>query len=561
MNKYLKIVFISITLIILASFNVLAEISFQASIDRTELKENEKAILTVKISGGTTSNPEIETSADYDIRAVGNSSEMEIINGSVTSSLSYSYAITPKKTGNITVKHLIFEIEGKKYSTNSIELKVIKDEAKEDKNLTKKNNMVFITAEVDNKKPYVNEPITYTFRFYRKVQVGNNNVKLPEFKDFWVEDYPNTTGKQVEYEKFIDNDKYVITEVKKYLFPSKSGKIIIPPAFFAVEVIYQDQEDDFGFGLFSNNRTKVEKLKTEPIKIMVNDLSTNKPKDFSNIVGKNISLDTEVKQNSNNVGDSISLDFRIKGKGNIFDFSKLEIPESSAYKVYKDKPVQKLLEENNQRVAQKDIKFSIVPNQKGKITVPSIKFSYFDTNERTFKDLRSKELTLNITGDEEKIDSKNNSINTNEKLNSIKIKTDFDRVEELSISKKLLYGFMFFIPPLVPILFFNKDRFKRKKKNIQNNELLLKIASLENKDTLTTEELNGFYKLVLNYFESKTDLKISNLNINNKKNNYKNLTTFIEKFEEIKFSGSTLNSITKQNLFKLVNEIIKNPEG
>lgn len=560
MNKYLKIVFISITLIILASFNVLAEITFQASIDRTELKENEKAILTVKISGGTPSDPEIENSTDYDIRAVGNSSEMEIVNGNITSSLSYSYAITPKKTGKINVKHVIFEIEGKKYSTNSIELKVIKDEAKEDKNLTKKNNMVFITAEVDNKKPYVNEPITYTFRFYRKVQVGNNKVNLPEFKDFWVEDYPNTTGKQIEYEKFIDNDKYAITEVKKYLLPSKSGEIVIPPAFFAVEVIYQDQEDDFGFGLFSNNRTKVEKLKTEPIKIMVSDLPTNKPKDFSNIVGKNISLDTEVKQNSNNVGDSISLDFRIKGKGNIFDFSKLEIPESSAYKVYKDKPVQKLLEENNKRVAQKDIKFSIVSNQKGKINIPSIKFSYFDTNEKTFKELSSKPINLNITGDEEKIEAKNN-FNINEKTDSVKIKTNFDVVEDLSLSKKLLYGFMFFIPPLFPVLFFNKDKFKRKKKNIQNNELLLKIASLENKDTLTTKELNDFYNLVLNYFESKTNLKITDLNLTNKKDNYKNLTTFIEKFEEIKFSGSTLNSITKQNLFKLVNEIIKNPEG
>lgn len=559
MNKYLKIVFISLTLIILASFNVLAEITFQASIDRTELKENEKAILTVKISGGSPSDPEIENSADYDIRAVGNSSEMEIINGNITSSLSYSYAITPKRTGKITVKHIIFEIEGKKYSTNSIDLKVKKDEEKEEKNLTKKNNMVFITAEVDNKKPYINEPITYTFRFYRKVRVGNNNVKLPEFKDFWVEDYPNTTGKQVEYEKFIDNDKYVITEVKKYLFPSKSGEISIPPAFFAVEVIYQDQ-DDFGFGFFSNNRTKVEKLKSEPIKIMVTDLPTNKPKNFSNIVGKNISIATEVKQNSNNIGDSIDLDFRIKGKGNVFDFSKLELPESDSYKVYKGKPVQKLLEENNQRVAQKDIKFSIVPNQKGKITIPSVKISYFDTSEKTFKELSSKAITFNITGDEEKIDTKNN-LNTNEKPDSIKIKPNFDVVEDLSFSKKLLYGFMFFIPPLVPILFLNKDKLKRKKKNIQNNELLLKIASLENKDNLSTEELNEFYKLLINYFESKTNLKITDLNISDKKGSYKKLTTFIEKFEEIKFSGTTLNSLNKQEVFRLANEIIKNPEG
>lgn len=554
MTKYLKIAFISLTLIILASFSVFAEITFQASIDKSELKENEKAILTVKISGGDPSDPEIEESPDYEIRSVGSSSEMQIINGNITSSISYSYAITPKKTGKITIKHLIFEIESKKYSTDYIDLKVLKDETKADKNLTKKNNMVFITAEVDNKKPYVNEPITYTFRFYRKVQVGNNKVNLPEFKDFWVEDYPNTTGKQLEYEKFIDNDKYVITEVKKYLFPSKSGEIIIPSAFFAVEVLYQDQ-DDFGFGLFSSTKTKVEKLKTEPIIIKVADLPSNKPKNFSNIVGKNISFEAIVMQNSNNVGDSISLDFRLKGKGNVFDFSKLEIPESTSYKFYKDKPVQKLLEENNQRVAQKDIKFSIVPAQKGKITIPSMKISYFDTNEKNFKELSSKIVNLNITGDEEKIDSKTTI--SNEKTDLVKIKTKFDITENLSFSKKFLYTFMFFLPPLFPIFFLNKDKFKKNNKEKQNNTLLSKITELEKKENLTKDDLNDLYNLVLSYFETKTNLKINDLSLDN----YKNLSTFIEKFEEIKFSGSTLNSMTKQNLFELANKIIKNPEG
>lgn len=540
MKKYKKLL-LTLAFFILNIQIAYAEVKIEASIDRGEIRETEQANITVKIIGGNPTEPDIEYTNDYDIQRSGTSISTEIINGVMSSGVAFNYTITPKKVGKIIIKPITTQVDGKVYSTSPIELKVVKDE---DKKITENKSNFFIVAEVDNKNPYLNEQVVYTLKFYRNVKIGNNSVKMPEFKDFWVED-DNKDGRATEYEKIINNELYQITEVKKYLYPSKTGKIVIPKTVLDVEIIYKRNVDNF-FGIFSSTKSEVERLQTQEIILNVKNIPNNKPSNFSNVVGKNLKLETKISQNTGNIGEPINLRYTLSGKGNIFDFSGIKLNESPYYKLYNNKPKSYFSKVNNERINQKDINFSVIPAQKGKITIPSKKIAYFDTEAKQFKDLTTKDVNLNITGEEEKIfeygTSKGNLPTNSEKID---IKNTLSIENELNTSKKIFYSILFFIPPTFYFILGNKKIISNlaiKKK--QNHLIFNKLDEINNKYN-GIESLDKLKEALGLYLKQEFNINIDDI----KDSKYIEIANLIEKIHDYKYSGKNISQEEKKAIF------------
>ncbi|MEK7434668.1 MAG: BatD family protein [Cyanobacteriota bacterium] len=551
-KKKFKYSILALAFIFFNSYSALAEVSLSASIDRNQIKEEERATIILKVSGGDATEPDIEFSNDYDIERTGTSTETEFINGEISSSASYIYTVIPRRTGKIKIKPIRLQIDGKSYSTAEIELSVLKNKPV----ATKKNASVFVTAQIDNKNPYVNEQVAYTFRFYSAVKVDGKFYDFPISNDFFVKN-ENPDGTAQEYEKLIDNELYRVIEVKKYLYPSKSGNFVIPASTFRAELVYKRNNNSF-FSFFSSTEKKVEEFKTEPIEIKVNDLPKDRPSDFSNIVGKNMSFQADISDNKGNIGEQINLNYKLKGRGNIFDFGGIKLKDNNNFKIYSSKPKTSYSNENNLRLTENTTKLSIIPSKKGKLIIPSQKISYFDTEEKIYKNLKTKDIFLDISGTEEKI-SLTHDIKETNKADVFEPKKDFIEYNEISKSKKIMYLFGFFIPPFFSFIFINKTKLEKMYKNKDKKINILDEISLIEKIEKNSDSIN---KLDLVFSKYIKELDLTKLKDEDKENYNNKINDFTEKIYNLKFSGIEISDENRkklltdfENIIKLINAI------
>lgn len=573
-NTFLLAILINFTLL---TFMVFAQVEFNASIDKKEVVINEPVTLTLTVNGGENpSDPEIPYSTDYDYASTGTASQMQIINGNITSSQSYNYSLVPKKVGKLVLSDISITVQGIIYTAKPITINVTKAPEKIKVN---KSDIIFLTAEVSNNKPYVNEQVMYLLKVYRRVQTGDSNVDYPKFKDFLVEEIDRAQ----EYEKIINGQKYIVTEIKKALYPTRAGVFEIEPTRFKVEVLYRTNDDDFG-GFFSQTSTKVKQFNSNALKIKVSTLPSNRPENFSNIVGKDITVETKISQEKAKVGDSLNLEVIIKGKGSIKDFNKFNIDSNDKVKIYPDKATLENYVEEKELITEKKFKFAIVPLEKGKIEIPSVKIPYFNSKKGNYSFLSTKKITLNIAeGDEENTtyDNKPNSTKTKEPLikntpsNDIfEIKKELSTLKNQALDDKKIYSylFIFFLPIVIYAILLLKKTTKINLSNKAKAQNKFYTQALEKIKTLAKDHNANITKelalLLAEYLQAKFGIDKHNTNLELKLKEakiseelIKRTKQLFEKYEFLKFSGESLNDNKKEELLTLTESLIKDLEG
>ena len=190
------------------------------SVDRTTFGENEAVSLEVEVEGSFQGDdPLLQNVEAFEVESAGKSSQTQIINGDISSSILFQYSLMPKKKGVFTIGPAQIKVKGKVLKSNTVRLKVVKGEKVEGR----KN--YFVRALVSNKKPYVNEQVTYKFQFFSRVRTVDAGVKWPSFEEFWKEG----RATQKDYSKTIGGVRWSVTEINFSLFPQQAGEIIIPP--------------------------------------------------------------------------------------------------------------------------------------------------------------------------------------------------------------------------------------------------------------------------------------------------------------------------------------------
>lgn len=540
--------FIVSLLCILFCPDAFAEASLTASVDRTKITIDEQVNLSITANGGTPSEPDIPYNKELEFTPRGTSSQMQITNGSFTSSETYNYQVNPKNTGKLTIPPISSVIDGKKYTTQPIVIEVINAEEKSSVDNSQK---IFVTAQVNNKNPYVNQQIIYTFRFYAKVQTELHDIRYPDFKNFWVEDI----GKENVYEQIINGERYQVVETTKALYPTKAGQINISPLNFFVEVLYQD--DTMG-GIFTSTRKEVENYKTHSLKVNVKALPPA-PKDFSGIVGHDLKVTTDIDTQTIKAGESANLNIKIQGIANITDLKKFPLKVNDL-KVYEDKAVEDANLQGSELLWSKNFKYALVPLKKGQIIVPESSVVYFNVKTNRYETVKSKGYKL-FSESAEQSTVQDSKTQTNEKqASSVKNSSQNSIFEEVDINNqsldKLLIWLLFsaFIASLLFLfyLFFfsEKIKFSELKQNKKSNKKLLQQIrsenSVDNMSRLLKEYLS--YKYNINDF-SEDSIKA---NIQDEKISSE-LVNLINQYNFLKFSG--VDNKSKEN------EIVNNTKN
>ncbi len=175
-------------------------VSLTASVDRTNVGVGEQFQLTFTLEGTTSPEkfqpPPLENFAV--LTGPNPSTNVQIVNGSMSSSISYSYVLQARTEGKFTIGPATATVPPKTYSSQPIAITVTKGSPQAKSQGAQGGNgdlarqigdNLLLRVIVDRSHVYQGEQITVTYKLYTRVGVASYNLtRLPSLTGFWNED-------------------------------------------------------------------------------------------------------------------------------------------------------------------------------------------------------------------------------------------------------------------------------------------------------------------------------------------------------------------------------------
>jgi hypothetical protein len=409
----LKLKIILISSIVLTAAVFAQDATFTAAVSKNPVAADERFTLefTVTTTGATAKNFKAPDLSKFLVLSGPNqSTSMQIINGAISSSQSFSYILQAREPGTFSIAPATIDIGGSVNKSNGIDITVAKasgqtrqQQAQQPEQTIEVGDNLFLRAHVDRTRLYQGEQITVTYKIYTRVRIVNYGInKLPTMTGFWGEDLE--VPQQVSMtNEVIDGKQYQVGVLKKMaLFPTQSGALEINPMELTCQVQVQQQrrrsndifDQFFNDPFFGTAQTVNVTVKNDPVKVTVLPLpQQNVPESFKGAVGK-FSLKAELNKRSIKTNEPITLKATVNGTGNvkILEAPKLNLP--SDFELYEPKISESIRRADDIISGTKSFEWLIVPRYPGEKRIPALEFTYFDITQKRYVTLKSNEFNV-----------------------------------------------------------------------------------------------------------------------------------------------------------------------
>lgn len=198
--------------------------AFKASINRYQVGVGESFTLTLTLNDASAkSTPQIDILQRYfQIHSQQQGSHTTIVNGKMTSSLSWKYVLIPKYEGEMIIPAINIETSEGLLSSQPAAISVVKAAPKPAG--TQSSNEPSISTSISNRKPYKNEPFFYTIRLTSKQPLVNVQMQKLTIENAIVEN----AGEPKMFEKIGSGIPEGVVEFSFLITPIKSGQLQIP---------------------------------------------------------------------------------------------------------------------------------------------------------------------------------------------------------------------------------------------------------------------------------------------------------------------------------------------
>ena len=355
--------------------------SVSVSVDKQEVNLGDSVTFTITAKGKDVTFPQIYSIGNYKIIGTAQSSNISIINGNISKSISKSYTFTP--TQDVIIPSYEVKIDGKIYKTKPIKIKVVK-------NLKSNTNLAQFLLNVDKKEVFVGEPIKLSaiLQYKKDKNIVGFSFIRPHFSNFWI--------KQIgDVKKYIQGD-FIVAKVDFLIFPQKSGEFSIGPIIARLSQKVREQ-NPFGNDPFFNDpffnsafvRVRNLQVASNSINIKVKPLPGN-----IYLYGQ-FKMKVSVDKKEVEVNKPVKLTIKISGYGNIDDIKKFNLNILNGV-VYADEPKIKTQILNGKYQGEFIQNITIVADSN--FTIPSLELKYFDSRDKKIKVLKSKPIHIVVKG-------------------------------------------------------------------------------------------------------------------------------------------------------------------
>jgi len=406
----------SLVILLALSTVAYAAIRFEVTVDRRTISLGESAQLNLSFYGTqNVSAPDIGKIEGFQVRYLGPSTRMSIINGQVSTSITHIYTLIPLKTGTFTIDPISVSYQGETLTSEPIIIEVVSgrpgsqiqtpksDSRQETIPQEQLKDRIFLTIEADKTHLYVNEVVPLSIKLYID-SLAVRDIQYPRFEHegFYVGEF----DRPQQYREGIGGITYDVIEFNTQIFAVRPGKLSLGPAQIDCNLIVRKQrrhrrsafDDDFFssffdddifdrfFGLYEAYPFQVTSL---PLKITVLPLpQENKPSNFKGAVGS-FQLEVEVSPKEIRAGDPVTLKMTVRGRGNFDTVSSPILDSEEGFKIYQPQVKQ----EDSVKVFEQ----VLIPESETISEIPRVSFSFFNPETETYHTLTKGPFPITVT--------------------------------------------------------------------------------------------------------------------------------------------------------------------
>jgi hypothetical protein len=392
------------------------DVQVQATVSAPRVGIEDVLELTVSIQGGEADrDPELPPLDEFRVAGRSTSSQIQIVNGRMSSTYAYIYQLLPQKEGSFTIGAVTVTSGGAAHQTRPIDVEVVSGSVvpRRQRGLGSpfdplggasprrrapdiQSENVFVRAEVSKTSVYQGEQVVLTYWLYSPyVPMGIQVEDDPPLSGFWVEEVepsPNRTGER----RTVEGKPYIAFPVKtRVLFPTSPGTLTVPPLTLstAFRVTTGDPFDAF----FARSSEPIT-VRSGPVSIAVSPLpAEGRGPDFKGAVGE-YELKADLNRSQVAAGDPVTLTLAIAGKGNLRSVEAPEIPELKGFRRFDPKTAERSDARSSGMVGEKSWEYVLVPESGGVKEIGPWRFQYFDPKARKYVTASVGPLRLEVEG-------------------------------------------------------------------------------------------------------------------------------------------------------------------
>jgi len=298
-------------ILVLVLLKLTLDANIKASVDASSVELGEMVTYSLHLNSTDANRPVIQTLCGVNVISTSSQSSIEMINGKVSRSNTFSYKFVPQK--DCVIEPIELEVDGVIQKSNAVEIKVTQGIANADADFV-------LSLESNTKEVYVGEPFEVTLLFKQKLgaEAVDSKFAAPELKGFWIkgESQPQKT----------QEDGYVVTKIIYKMAAQRAGELNISKAKMSV-ASRSHTRDSWGSWV---PKIKWRTYYSNELNIEVKPL----PKDVG-LVGS-FSIVATVDKNEINANEALNLTVEVFGDGNLEDIKSFK-PYIDGVNVFEEK--------------------------------------------------------------------------------------------------------------------------------------------------------------------------------------------------------------------------------
>ncbi len=390
-----------------------ADITLEASLSHLSFPVDQGAMLTITVNGASRiSNIEMPVIAGVNFQNRGQSSRINIINGSMAAALSNNFLVQAQKPGIYTIPPIKVNVGNETLTTKPLSFEVTADPSGNTSGGSAERSLeevAFIRiSELSNHYPGEIVPIRIKAYFNQKYRADINS--LPTLRGDGVV-MPQLREKPTQTQERVNGVSYHVLHWDTTLSGIKAGKHPLTFSMEASLLIQQKRRptSPFGGGLFDDStfndpffdsvfggaqRKPIDVASPEVVFNVIPLPSANQPKDFSGAIG-DFALKVSANRQDLEVGEPVKLSVEISGSGNFDRVEAPTFPDSPNWKTYT--PTATFNSSGNSYSGVKVFDQAVVAKNDTVKEIPGLSFSFFDPVKKDYITRTSAPISIKLS--------------------------------------------------------------------------------------------------------------------------------------------------------------------
>ncbi|MEN8200153.1 MAG: BatD family protein [Thermodesulfobacteriota bacterium] len=403
-----------------------AEVTAEASINVQSFPMDRAATLSISVKGVNSFQPQMPEIDGLRFHQRGQSTQVEIINGAYSASVTSVYLVEALREGKFTIPPITIHSNKGTVQTESLTFTVTAPHSTATARQPQAGSssatrlrsgeaekVAFMRVEPAKKQSYSGEVVPVRIKAYFREGIKANLNSLPQLagEGFVLQ---QLAREPVQGRELVNNTRYTVLTWDSALSGIKEGEHKLSVEVEATLLLREQRQrggrsrsmfsdpffgDSFFDDFFGSYREKEVKVASPEMAMEVLSLpETGRPDSFSGAIG-DFSLQVTADPLELEPGDPITLTMTVSGQGNFDRVQAPNLGEPEGWKSYT--PSSEFLKDGVEGRGKKVFEQALVPKDPGLHEIPAVLFSYFDPDIGKYKTLSSSPISLSVHGQEE----------------------------------------------------------------------------------------------------------------------------------------------------------------